>query len=447
MKIEIPRKVHSLLDVLNKYGYEGYIVGGCVRDSILGRIPNDWDICTSCVPEKMLEIFTSFKAIPTGLKHGTVTIVIEDESFEVTTYRIEEDYFDGRHPEKVSFTNNLGEDLKRRDFTINAMAYGREEGLIDYYGGMEDIRGKKIRCVGKPLERLSEDYLRMLRGVRFCSQLGYTLERETFEAIRQLSKNIINISKERIREELNKILLVNKPSNGFRLLNESGLLQYILPELQTCIKFEQKNPYHDKDVFDHIMSVLDHTEKDLVLRWAALLHDIGKPLCFSIDENNIGHFYHHHMKGMDLAKEILKRLKYDNKTSEMVKILVKEHMCRYDKVTPRMLKRLINRVGVDSIERLFQLQTADILGSKGPHVFDDIEKVRRLYKEIMDKEQPLSVKDLAINGRDLMDLGIAPGKEMGKILNSLLDKVLDHPELNTKQGLIKAVKAMSSKSV
>ncbi|MCT4605955.1 MAG: HD domain-containing protein [Marinisporobacter sp.] len=445
MKIEIPKKVQRILDVLNKHGYEGYIVGGCVRDSILGRIPNDWDLCTSCIPEKMLEIFNSFKVIPTGLKHGTVTIVIEDESFEVTTYRIEEDYIDGRHPEKVSFANNLREDLKRRDFTINAMAYGREEGLIDYYGGMEDIINKKIRCVGKPLERLSEDYLRMLRGVRFCSQIGYTLETDTFEAIRQLSKNIVNISKERIREELNKMLLVNKPSNGFRLLYKSGLLQYILPELEACIKFEQRNPHHDQDVFDHMMSVLDHTEKDLVVRLGALLHDIGKPSCFSLDENNIGHFYHHHMKGMDLAENILKRLKYDNKTIELVKILVKEHMCRYDKVTPKMLKRLINRVGIDNIERLFQLQTADILGSKGPHVFDDIEKMRELYKEIMEKEQPLSVKDLVINGRDLMDLGIASGKEMGKILNSLLDKVLDDPQLNTKERLIEEVKAMSLK--
>jgi tRNA nucleotidyltransferase (CCA-adding enzyme) len=280
----------------------------------------------------------------------------------------------------------------------------------------------------------------MLRGVRFSAQLGYTLELDTFQGIRKLSKNIVNISKERIREELNKILLADEPSKGFRGLYESELLQYIIPELQECIKFEQRNPYHDQDVFEHIMSVVDHTEKDLVLRLAAMLHDIGKPVCFSLDENQVGHFYDHHMKGMDMAYDILKRLKYDNKTIELVKILVKEHMCRYDKVTPRTVKRLINRVGVDNIERLFKLQIADVLASKGPHRFDSIEKVKNLYKEIMEKEQPFNVKDLAINGRDLMNLGIEPGKKIGEILNSLLDKVLDHPELNTKELLIEEVK-------
>ncbi|TCO79815.1 CCA tRNA nucleotidyltransferase [Marinisporobacter balticus] len=442
MKIQIPKKVHTVLDVLNFYKYEGYIVGGCVRDSILGRTPNDWDICTNCMPEKMLEIFYHFKVIPTGLKHGTVTVVVDDKSFEVTTYRIDQEYIDGRHPERVEFTNELKEDLKRRDFTVNAMAYGRKEGLIDYYGGMADIFNKKIRCVGDPMERFNEDYLRMLRGVRFSTQLGYELDIDTMQSIRKSSRNIVNISKERIREEINKILLSDKPSKGFKLLYETELLQYIIPELQECIKFEQRNPYHDKDVFDHVMSVLDHTEKDLVLRLAAMLHDIGKPQCFSVDESQIGHFYHHHMKGMDITEEILKRLKYDNKTIELVKILVKEHMCKYDKVTPRVVKGLINRIGLDNIERLFKLQIADIKGSKGPHAFDSIEKVIILYKKIISEQQPLSIKDLDINGMDLMKLGIPQGKKIGIILNCLLDKVLDDPELNTKELLIDEVKTM-----
>lgn len=445
MKIQIPKKVNRILNILNSHEYEGYVVGGCVRDAVLGREPNDWDICTNCKPEKMLEIFSCFKVIPTGLKHGTVTVVIDDEHFEITTYRIEEGYTDGRHPEKVEFTNSLKEDLKRRDFTINAMAYDREEGLVDYFNGIDDIDNKKIRSVGEPIKRFGEDYLRMLRAIRFSTQLKYDLDIETFQAIRNLSKNIVNISKERVREEINKTLLAEKPSRGFRLLHETGLLKHIIPELEKCVKFHQRNPHHDKDVFDHIMGVLDNTKKDLVLRLAALMHDIAKPLCFSIDENDIGHFYRHHMMGMDITESILKRLKYDNKTIESVKILVKEHMPKYDKVTPRVIKRLINRVGVENIERLFELQTADIMGSKEPHDFNAIEKAKELYFKIINENQPLSVKDLDINGYDLIQIGIPKGKEMGVILNKLLDKVLDNPELNEKKLLLNEAKLITVK--
>ncbi|WP_432664100.1 CCA tRNA nucleotidyltransferase [Wukongibacter baidiensis] len=442
MKIQIPEKVNRILDVLNNYNYEGYIVGGCVRDSILGREPNDWDICTNCKPERMLEIFDGFKVVPTGLKHGTVTIVIEKEHFEVTTFRIDKDYNDGRRPDKVEFTRDLREDLKRRDFTINAMAYGRREGLIDYYGGMDDISSKKVRCVGEPSQRFSEDYLRMLRAVRFSTQLGYELEPKTFNGIGELSNNIVYISKERIREELNKILLSNEPSKGFRLLLETGLLGHIIPEMVQCINFEQRNPHHDKDVFNHIMSVLDNTKKDLVLRLAALLHDIAKPSCFSIDEEGVGHFYSHHMKGMDMAEEILKGLKYDNQTIDLVKVLVKEHMSKFHELTPRIVKRLINRVGVDNIERLFELQRADIKGSSEPHDFSSIEEVKELYMKIINEKQPLSVKDLEINGRDLMQIGIPQGKEIGIILEKLLEKVLDNPEINKKGLLMDEVKGI-----
>lgn len=445
MKIQIPDKVNKIIDLLNFHKYDGYVVGGCVRDSILGREPNDWDICTNCKPEKMMEIFSGFRVIPTGLKHGTVTVVIDDEQFEITTYRIEEGYSDGRHPERVEFTDSLREDLKRRDFTINAMAYGREEGLVDYFNGMDDISSRTIRCVGKPVKRFGEDYLRMLRAIRFSAQLQYDLDIETFQAIKELSKNIVNISKERVREEINKVLLTDKPSDGIRLLHDTGLLSYIIPELEKCVGFNQRNPYHDKDVFDHIMSVLDNTREDLVLRLAALMHDVAKPLCFSIDEKGIGHFYSHHMKGMDMAEDILRRLKYDNKTIEIVKILVKEHMSKYDKITPRVIKRLINRVGVDNVDRLFELQTADILGSKGPHDFSGIEKARELYSRIINENQPLSVKDLDITGYDLIQIGIPKGKEIGRILNELLDKVLEHPELNKKELLLDEIKLIAKR--
>lgn len=440
MIIQLPKEVEIILDVLYNNGYEGYIVGGCVRDSIIGKIPNDWDICTSAEPKEMLHIFRHFKVIPTGLKHGTVTVVINNQHFEVTTYRIDKEYIDGRRPSEVEFTNSLREDLKRRDFTINAMAYNNNHGLIDYYGGIDDIHNKKIKCVGNAFERFNEDYLRMLRGVRFSSQLEYELDVETFKAIKELSRNIVNISKERIREEINRILLSQRPSKGIELLEVTGLLQHILPELQKCVRFQQKNPHHDKDVFYHTLSVLDNTDKDLVLRLSALLHDIAKPETFSVDEENIGHFYRHHMRGMELAEDILKRLKYDNRTIESVKALVKEHMIKHDMPTPRVIKRLINRVGKDNIDRLFKLQAADIKGSKAPYDFSNINKAKEISDKILNEQQPLTVKDLDINGNDLMTLGVAQGKEIGAILNKLLDRVLDNPQLNKRHILIDAAK-------
>jgi len=445
IKIEIPEKVNRILNRLNCYGYEGYIVGGCVRDSILGREPNDWDICTNCTPEKMLEIFKGFKVIPTGLKHGTLTVVIDNEHFEVTTFRIDKDYNDGRHPDKVEFTSDLKEDLKRRDFTINAMAYGCNKGLIDFYGGIEDIKNKRIKCVGDPSQRFNEDYLRMLRAVRFSAQLSYNLDMSAFRTIIELSYNIVDISKERIREEINKILLTEEPSKGFRLLYDTGLLKHIIPELVKCVKFEQRNPHHDKDVFEHIMGVLDNTKKDLVLRLAALFHDIAKPQCFSVDENNVGHFYNHHIIGMDITKDILKRLKYDNRTIELVKALVKEHMSKYNGVTPRIIKRLINRVGVDNIERLFELQIADIRDSKKSYDISSIEEAKEMTMIIINERQPLTVKDLEIDGRDLMRLGIPQGKIIGIVLDKLLEKVLDDIDMNKRDLLLTEAKTIMLK--
>lgn len=442
MNIQIPKEVERILDIIYSNGYDGYIVGGCVRDSIMGRIPNDWDICTSAEPEVMLHIFAHFKVIPTGLKHGTVTVVINKQHFEVTTYRIDKEYVDGRRPSEVEFTNSLKEDLKRRDFTINAMAYNNKEGLIDYYNGISDIHNKTIRCVGNAFDRFNEDYLRMLRAVRFSAQLEYELDIETLKAIKRLSKNIIGISKERIRDEVNKILLSQNPSMGIELLETTGLLEHIIPELQKCVKFEQKNPHHDKDVFYHTMCVLDNTESDLILRLAALLHDIAKPECFSIDDDNIGHFYRHHMKGMELAEKILKRLKYDNKTIEAVKQLVKEHMLKHEMVTPKAMKRLINRVGKENIDRLFKLQIADIKGSKALHDFSNLDKAKIISEKILNEKQPLTVKDLDINGNDLKTLGVKQGKEIGVVLNKLLDMVLDNPDLNRKDILVTEVKKL-----
>ena len=442
IKIEMPINVKKILSILYFEGCAGYIVGGCVRDSILGLIPNDWDICTNCVPKDMLHIFSSFKITLTGFKHGTVTVVIGGENYEITTYRIDSNYIDGRHPEKVTFTEKLKEDLKRRDFTINAMAYNDRVGLVDYHGGLQDILDKKIRCVGDPLERFEEDYLRMLRGVRFAVQLGYSLEQNTFDAIKKLCRNIANISAERSREELNEILLSREPSRGFRLLNATGLLKYIMPELYICVGFDQCNPYHCKDVFDHTLDVVDNTEADLILRLAALFHDIGKPETFVLDGRYIGRFYGHSIKGAEIAEKVMKRLKYDNKSIAQVMILVKEHMSRYKNLSDKALKRFINRVGRDNIDRLFRLQIADIraLASEDEMNIDDILKLKNEVERILNEKQPLSVKDLEIDGYDLMELGIPEGEQIGVIVGELLEIVLEDPKENKKDILMEIVK-------
>ena len=442
IKIKMPINVKKILSILYFEGCAGYIVGGCVRDSILGLVPNDWDICTNCVPGEMLHIFSPFKVILTGFKHGTVTVVIGGENYEITTYRIDGDYIDGRHPEEVIFTDKLKEDLRRRDFTINAMAYNDRVGLIDYYGGVQDILDKKIRCVGDPVERFKEDYLRMLRGVRLATQLEYNLESGTFDAIKELCGNIVNISAERIREELNEILLSRTPSVGFRLLDVTGLLKYIMPELETCVGFEQHNPCHHEDVFNHTLSVVDNTESDLILRLAALFHDIGKPETFVLDARGRGRFYNHSVIGAEIAEDIMKRLRYDSRSIEQVAILVKEHMSRYENLSDKAMKRFINRVGRDNIDRLFKLQIADIEAIAEEDEIDvsGILKLKGEVKRILDEKQPLSVKDLEVDGYNLMELGIPEGKQIGTILTELLEIVLENPETNKKDILMKLAK-------
>lgn len=441
-KIEIPSDAKKILDLLYFHGYDGYVVGGCVRDSILNKLPNDWDICTNCSPDRMLDIFSSFKVIPTGVKHGTVTVVINNKNYEITTYRIDGEYIDGRRPKNVIFTNELKEDLRRRDFTINAMAYNDKVGLIDYYGGIQDISNKIIKCVGKPLERFSQDYLRMLRAIRFSTQLRYTLDISTHKAIKQLSKNINNVSAERIREELNKILMSDVPSEGFKVLKSTETLKHIIPELDMCVGFQQHNPHHNKDVFNHILSVIDNTENDLILRLSALFHDIGKPETFSLDEEGIGHFYGHNVKSADITNNIMKRLKYDNKSIEQVVALVREHMSSYDNAKEKTIKKLINRIGPNNINRLFKLQIADVKATASNYDISGILEIKSKVEKILNEKEPLTVKDLKINGNDLIKLGVPQGKEIGITLKELMDLVLENPNLNQKESLIKIVEDM-----
>lgn len=439
VNICIPQDVKTIIDTLKSQGYEGYIVGGCVRDSLLGKQPKDWDITTNALPEKTIEIFKDkgFRVVETGLRHGTVTIVMNKIGYEVTTFRIEGGYSDNRHPDYVSFTTSIKEDLSRRDFTVNAMAYNEVSGLVDYFNGISDLDNKIIRTVGLAEDRFNEDALRMLRAIRFSAQLGFKLEtKDLFISIKKNAELIKNISKERIREELSKILISDKPSTGIVTLKETGLLQYIIPELIPTIDFQQHNKHHDKDVFNHTLAVLDNTPDKLELRLAALFHDIGKPKCFTIGDDKQGHFYGHNKVSAQISREILKRLRFDNKTIDKVSLLVFEHMSKFDKIKLPGIKRFINRVGVENLEDLFQLQIADTKGSaKRSQDTSKIIDLKEKCQAILNEKQPLTVRDLAVNGDDLMKLGIKQGKEVGNALKMLLEYVLERPELNTKEKL------------
>lgn len=457
--MEIPEKVRYILEQLQCNGYEGYAVGGCVRDSLLGRKPGDWDITTSANPNQVKNIFK--KTVDTGIAHGTVTVLLNGEGFEVTTYRLDGEYEDHRHPQEVTFTPNLSEDLKRRDFTINAMAYNPETGIVDLFDGCGDIQKKCIRCVGNPQERFAEDALRMLRGVRFAGQLGFDIEDETLSAIEQQSSTIRNVSAERIRVELTKLLLSNRPDK-LLLAVHTGLCDIFLPEFCTMLMTEQNNPHHCYSVGEHALHAVENIQMlcrehfddnsylspyrgkyseekaQIILVFAALLHDIGKPSCKSTDEDDVDHFYGHDVKGSDMAKKVMQRLKFDNDTINMVTRLVRFHERRYHG-EKRELRRLASKAGNDLMPFLFILQKADIL-SQSSYMRDEklmkIEQAQKLYQEICEANEPLGIKDLDVTGRDIIGLGVKPGPEVGKILQNLLDFVIDDPQKNNSKDLL-----------
>ena len=439
MNISLPKNVAYIIDTLYNKGFEAYAVGGCIRDSILGRVPNDWDITTSAPPHAIESAFE--KTIPTGIKHGTITVLIDKEAFEVTTYRIDGEYLNNRCPEQVTFVSSLKEDLDRRDFTVNALAYNHKNGLKDYHNGLKDIKEGIVRSVGRPDLRFKEDALRLIRAVRFSCQLDFSLSEETFNSIKKNSSLIKNISRERIREELNKILLSEKPSQGFLLLESTGLLKHILPEVQAMVGLDQRNPHHDKDVFIHTLSVIDNTPKDLTLRLAAMLHDIAKPETFSIDKKGKGHFYGHEKVGVEISERILRRLTYDNQTIAMVKKLVSHHMMVFSSPKDSTWKKVMGDIGTENMPLLFSLQRADILASAPPHDLDKVEKLKKRTDIIIKEGNPLYIKDLKVTGEDIMNtFHLKPGKHIGDILNHLLEKVLENPELNNKNKLLDIAK-------
>lgn len=454
MKFNIPQKVNDIIEELMKHGYEAYVVGGCVRDMILGRVPEDWDITTSATPFEVKKIFR--RTVDTGIQHGTVTVLLDKEHFEVTTYRLDGVYEDNRHPKEVSFTSSLTEDLKRRDFTINAMAYNEKEGMIDLFGGMEDIQKGYIRCVGSAIERFEEDALRILRAVRFSAQLGFQIEEETLRAVRAKVDNLNNISAERIRVELTKLLLSDHPDR-LRKLYELGITKVVLPEFDAMMVTEQKNIHHIYTVGEHTIKAvseiggkLDENSFSLrdrtILRWTMLLHDIEKPGTLSVGKDGQYHFYGHQEKGAATAKNILRRLKFDNDTIEAVVHLIKWHDYRFV-LTPAGMRKAMLKVGKEYMELLFEVNRADTY-AKNPKYskdkYDRLEAARLLYQVIIEKGECVTLKELNINGKDLIAAGFKPGPELGALLNRLLNAVLEEPSLNQQETLLEIAYHMNN---
>jgi len=434
LKIDIPSSVKRIIESLETAGYEAYIVGGCVRDALLGRIPHDWDITTSARPEQVKQIFP--KTVDTGLQHGTVTVIMGGEGYEVTTYRIDGEYEDARHPKEVSYTDNLLEDLKRRDFTINAMAYNETRGLVDEFDGKRDLELGIIRCVGNPVDRFTEDALRMMRAVRFAAQLGFEIHKDTRNAAKELSHNLSKVSAERIMAELTKMLMSDHP-DMLRDAYELGLTAQFMPEFDICMVTGQNNPHHCYDVGEHILHTMQAAPADRVLRFTMMLHDIAKPQTRTVDENGITHNKGHAPMGADMAREILRRLRSDNELVSKVTTLILYHDWRLGK-DKKKVRRAINKVGVDLFPLLLEVQRADIAGQSD---YEKEEKLSRLsvvsdiYCEIMADNEAIQIKDLALTGKDMIEMGVSQGPQIGTILQKLLEHVLDYPEDNTKEAL------------
>lgn len=439
-RICIPQGAQNIIDTLEASGYEAYVVGGCVRDSLLGIVPHDWDICTSAVPSEIESCFEDRRIVETGLQHGTVTIIEDGVSYEVTTFRIDGKYSDSRHPDKVTYTKDIDSDLSRRDFTFNAMAYNERVGLIDHFGGAFDLIRGEISCVGNANDRFKEDALRIMRALRFASTYGFTISERTNEAIHINKKLLNNIAAERIREELCKIVM-GKGVLGV-LLNYSDIIATIIPEIEPCIGFQQNNPYHQYTVYDHIAhAVSNYSGDDQSVKLALLLHDIGKPLCYTEDEKG-GHFYGHGVYCHDVAEKVMERLRFDNRTSDEVLTLVLYHDAIIEPTT-KVIKRWLNKIGPQRFCQLMDVRMADILAhTKGTQAsrVDKCNMVKSVLEQVIEEEQCFSISDLAINGHNIMDLGVPEGKRVGEILKKLLDAVIAEDIENEHTALVEYAK-------
>lgn len=436
MTIFLPEKVRYIIDTIMDAGYEAYAVGGCIRDCLLGREPDDWDITTSASPYQVKKLFA--RTLDTGIRHGTVTVMLGREGFEVTTYRIDGDYEDGRHPKEVTFTANLLEDLRRRDFTVNAMAFNDRSGLVDAFGGIRDMEERIIRCVGSPRERFSEDALRMMRAVRFCARLDYQIEGQTLQAIKELAPSLCQISAERIQAELTRLVTSPHPER-LRTAFETGITAVILPEFDACMKTAQNNPHHCYSVGEHILKSMQAIKPDRILRLAMLFHDMGKPSTRTVDENGIHHFHGHPAVSEELARAILRRLKFDNHTVSMVTRLVRFHDCNV-LPEPKYVRRAIRRTGEDIFPLLFDIRRAD-LQAQSDYQREEKEAllagVQEIYEQVCRESQCVSLRTLAVTGKDLICFaGMESGPALGRTLEELLSMVIENPTLNERETLL-----------
>ena len=437
--IPLPAGVARALSMMENAGYEAFIVGGCVRDALMGIPPKDYDITTSALPEETKAVFREYRVIETGIQHGTVTVMMEGMPLEITTYRTEGTYSDNRHPDSVSFTTSLREDVARRDFTMNAIAYSPTRGLIDHFGGEADIRAGIIRCVGDPDTRFREDALRMMRGIRFASVLGFRMEDDTAAAIRGNKERIPSVSAERIRVELTKLLCGVNVKNV--LMDWWDVLGVVIPEILPMHNFDQKTPYHIYDVWEHTAVAVSETPPVTHLRLSAFLHDIGKPSSFFTDEKGTGHFYGHPAVSAEMAEKILARLKYDNVTRYRVITLVKEHD-RIIEPTETAVKRALSRLTPEVFFNLLAIKRADNL-AQSPNYRDRLETydtIEAMAQDILEKNECISVAALAVNGSDLIALGMKPGKEIGEMLSHLLEQVIRGKLENEQEELLSYVK-------
>lgn len=435
MTMDMPKNVDTAINLLQSAGFEAYAVGGCVRDSLLGKTPNDWDITTSAKPEDMKSVFADFHCIDTGIKHGTVTVVIDSEPLEITTFRLDGEYEDNRHPKSVTFTSNLGADLGRRDFTVNAMAYSKMTGTVDLFGGQNDLKNKIIRCVGDPDRRFNEDALRILRALRFASALDFEIEEKTAQSLLKNRALLGNISEERIAKELLKLVC---GKGAKRILTDfAPVLFEILPELQPMYKNSHDNPHHCYDIYEHTLIAVESIDPEPTLRFAMLLHDCGKPAVKKFDENGVAHFYGHQRISAEISAQILARLKVSNKFRDEILFLVSNHDRWELYENTEKMPRYLSKFGLDGVLNLLKVMRADVLAQSPEYRYrlDQIADAEEIAKNLAAQKPCLSLRELQINGRTLMDIGIPQGRKLGAVLAQLLDEVIDGVTKNTQEAL------------
>lgn len=435
MTMDMPKNVDIAINLLQSAGFEAYAVGGCVRDSLLGKTPNDWDITTSAKPEDMKSVFADFHCIDTGIKHGTVTVVIDGEPLEITTFRLDGEYEDNRHPKSVTFTSNLGADLGRRDFTVNAMAYSKMTGTVDLFGGQNDLKNRIIRCVGDPDRRFNEDALRILRALRFASALDFEIEEKTAQSLLKNRALLGNISEERIAKELLKLVC---GKGAKRILTDfAPVLFEILPELQPLYKNSHDNPHHCYDIYEHTLIAVESIDPEPTLRFAMLLHDCGKPAVKKFDENGVAHFYGHQRISAEISAQILARLKVSNKFRDEILFLVSNHDRWELYENTEKMPRYLSKFGLDGVLNLLKVMRADVLAQSPEYRYrlDQIADAEETAKNLAAQKPCLSLSELQINGRTLMDIGIPQGRKLGAVLAQLLDEVIDGVTKNTQEAL------------